>query len=118
MEGSLGGRALAFFPYGEGWAALAGIDLEARPGKTPWRIGVVDAGGQGRQLRGSATIRARRFPVQRLTLPGHMVDLDPETERRAESESARLRTLPAATARPSWAKKMTNQFPVSGMKSP
>ena len=31
VEGSLGGRSLAFFPYGEGYAAIAGIDLEARP---------------------------------------------------------------------------------------
>jgi len=99
VEGSLGGRSLAFFPYGEGYAAVAGIDLEARPGKTPWRIGVVDAAGSGRQLRGSVTITARKFPVQRLTLPQHMVDLDPETTRRAESESARLKSL-SETATP------------------
>lgn len=115
VEGSLGGRALAFFPYGEGWAALAGIDLEARPGKTPWRIGVVDAGGPGRQLRGSATIRVRRFPVQRLTLPGHMVDLDPETARRAESETARLRTLyETATPERLWRGRFTRPVGTEG----
>jgi murein DD-endopeptidase MepM/ murein hydrolase activator NlpD len=93
VEGSLGGRPLGFFPYGEGWAALAGVDLELRPGRTPWRIGVLDVAGVGRQLRGSVAIRARRFSVQRLTLPRHMVELDAETERRAEAEAARLRTL-------------------------
>jgi murein DD-endopeptidase MepM/ murein hydrolase activator NlpD len=35
----------------------------------------------------------RQFPVQRLTLPPSLVDLDPDTERRAIAESERLRTL-------------------------
>jgi len=93
IEGSLGGLPLAFFPYGEGWAALAGIDLETRAGKQPWRVGVIDADGTTRKLSGALTVRARAFPVQRLTLPTAMVDLDPEAERRAEAEAARLRTL-------------------------
>jgi murein DD-endopeptidase MepM/ murein hydrolase activator NlpD len=38
-------------------------------------------------------IKPRRFRVQRLTLPSHMVELDADTERRADAESARLRTL-------------------------
>ena len=113
VEGSLGGRSLAFFPYGEGYAAIAGIDLEARPGKTPWRVGVVDSGGEGRQLRGSVTIKTRTFPVQRLTLPTHMVDLDPETTRRAEAESARLKTLyETATPERLWRGSFTR--PVGG----
>lgn len=93
VEGSLGGRHLAFFPYGEEYAALAGVDLETKPGKTAWRVGLVDAAGHPRRTAGTITIRSRKFAVQRLTLPRAMVDLDPETERRAESESARLRAL-------------------------
>ncbi|HET7874120.1 MAG TPA: M23 family metallopeptidase [Methylomirabilota bacterium] len=93
LEGSVGGRPLHFFPYGEEWAALAGIDLETRPGKTLWRVGVVDAQGKPIRLSGPVTVRSRKFPVQRLTLPKHLVDLDPATARRAEAEAARLRTL-------------------------
>ena len=93
IEGSVGGLPLAFFPYGEGSAALAGIDLETRAGKQPWRVGVIDGDGTTRKLSGSLTVRARAFPVQRLTLPSAMVDLDPEAERRAEAEAGRLRTL-------------------------
>ena len=93
VDGSLGGLPLVFFPYGEGWAAVAGIDLETRAGKQPWRVGVIGADGTARTLNGSLTVRARAFPVQRLTLPTPMVDLDPETERRAEAEAVRLRTL-------------------------
>jgi murein DD-endopeptidase MepM/ murein hydrolase activator NlpD len=43
--------------------------------------------------KGKVKILPRDFPVQRLTLPEALVDLDPETERRALSESERLRTL-------------------------
>jgi murein DD-endopeptidase MepM/ murein hydrolase activator NlpD len=93
VAGSLGGRPLAFFPYGDEHAALVGIDLETRPGRTAWRVGVVDAAGAARRASGVIVVRSRAFPVQRLTLPKHMVDLDPETEQRAEAEAARLRAL-------------------------
>jgi murein DD-endopeptidase MepM/ murein hydrolase activator NlpD len=93
MDGSVAGRPLFFFPYADGYAALIGIDLEAKPGKTPWRIGFVDRGGIARKAAGRITIKTRNFPVQRLTLPASMVDLSPENERRADAEAARLRTL-------------------------
>ena len=93
MDGSVAGRPLFFFPYGDGYAALIGIDLEAKPGRTPWRIGFVDGGGTPRRAAGALTIKARKFPVQRLSLPTAMVDLAPENERRAEAEAARLRAL-------------------------
>lgn len=93
VEGSLGGQHLAFFPYGAEFAALAGVDLETKPGKVPWRIGLVDAAGTPRKAAGALTVKAGGFPLQRLTLPPGMVDLDPETERRAANESARLRVL-------------------------
>ncbi len=93
IDGSLGGRPLSFFAYGAAHAALAGIDLETKPGKTTWRVGVVDAAGNARKAQGAITVRARPFPVQRLTLPKPMVDLDLETAHRAEVESARLWTL-------------------------
>ncbi len=79
VEGSLGGHHLAFFPYGAEYAALTGVDLETKPGRLPWRIGLVDSAGTPRK--------------QRLTLPGEMVNLDPEAERRAANEAIRMRTL-------------------------
>lgn len=93
VEGSLGAQRLAFFPYGTEYAALAGVDLETKPGKVPWRIGLVDGDGASRKATGSVTIKAGGFPVQRLTLPGGMVNLDPEAERRAANEAARMRAL-------------------------
>jgi murein DD-endopeptidase MepM/ murein hydrolase activator NlpD len=92
MDGSVAGRPLFFFPYADGYAALIGFDLAAKPGKVPWRIGFVD-GGAPRKAAGAITVKARRFPVQRLRLPRSMVELAPADERRAEAEAARLRTL-------------------------
>jgi murein DD-endopeptidase MepM/ murein hydrolase activator NlpD len=93
VEGSLDGRPLWFFRQGEEYAALAGIDVEAKPGKAAWRVAVVDALGVPHERTGEIGIRSRKFPVQRLTLPTPMVDLDPEAERRAAAEAARLRAL-------------------------
>ena len=113
VHGSLGNRPLSFFPYGEEYAALAGIDIEAKPGKAAWRVGVVDAAGDPRKASGAITVRSRRFPVQRLTLPKPMVDLDPETSQRAETESARLGTLyDAVTPERLWRGRFTR--PVGG----
>ena len=93
VDGKLGDRPLRFFRDGDQYAALAGIDVEAKPGKVPWRITVVDALGVSRERTGEIVVKSRQFPVQRLTLPTPMVDLDPEAERRAASEAARLRAL-------------------------
>jgi len=93
VDGSLAGRPLFFFPYADGYAALIGIDLEAKPGKMPWRVGFVDGTGATRKAAGAIMVKSRSFPVQRLSLPKSMVDLSAEDERRANAESARLRTL-------------------------
>ena len=79
VEGSVDGKPLTFFPYAGGHAALFGIDLETKPGTHAWRVGVVEPGRGPRSAQGSMKIARRDFHVERLTLPGTMVDLDPET---------------------------------------
>lgn len=93
VEGSVGGRPLAFFPYAGGHAALVGLDLDVKPGAQPWRLAVLEPGLDPRRLTGKVTVAAREFPVQRLTVPPGMADLDPETERRAVAEGQRLQML-------------------------
>jgi hypothetical protein len=93
IAGSVGDRSLLFFPYDGGQAALVGLDLEVKPGVLGWRIGVQEPGRTALAAEGSLPVGRRDFAVQRLTLPSGMVDLDPETERRAVSETERMRTL-------------------------
>src|SRR5262249_13796099 len=93
LEGRLGDRPLQFFRRADRHVALAGVDLETKPGALPWRIELLDAAGTRRRLGGHVIGRSGAIPVQRLTLPSVMVELDPETERRAEREAATLRAL-------------------------
>jgi murein DD-endopeptidase MepM/ murein hydrolase activator NlpD len=93
VEGSLDGKPLMFFPHGGGHAALVGIDLDTPPGTLAWRVGIVEPGRGPRTAQGTILVVRREFSVERLTVPPGMVDLDPETERRAVSEGTQLRTL-------------------------
>jgi len=93
VEGSVGDRPLTFFPYAGGHAALVGLDIDMKPGTHPWRVAVLEKSREPRTARGSVRVLRRHFRVERLTLPAAMVDLDPETERRALAENHRLRIL-------------------------
>ena len=93
LEGSLGPRTLQFFPYAGGQAAVVGVDLETRAGDQPWRLAILEPGREPRMLAGRLAVQKRQFSVQHLSLPPTMVDLDPETERRAVAEGERLSTL-------------------------
>jgi murein DD-endopeptidase MepM/ murein hydrolase activator NlpD len=85
------GRLLALFPAGSGWAALVGIDLEARPGPVAWRVTRPSAAKNGGSLAaGVIEVRARTFPTRQLTLPKQMVDLDAATLARVETERREL----------------------------
>jgi murein DD-endopeptidase MepM/ murein hydrolase activator NlpD len=93
IEGMVDGRPLVFFPYAGGHAALVGFDLDVKPGPKAWQLAVLESAREARTARGKVQLLARGFPVQRLSVPTGMADLDPETERRAVSEAERLRTL-------------------------
>ena len=93
IEGMVDGRSLVFFPYDGGHAALVGFDLEVKPGPKAWHLTVLEPSAEPRAVRGKVQVVSRDFPVQRLSLPPGMVDLDPETERRAAAEAERLRAL-------------------------
>jgi Peptidase family M23 len=119
VEGSVDGRPLRFFSYAGGQAALMGIDLETKPGTHLWKVGVVEPGREPRNAQGSVTIARRSFPQERLTLPKTMVDLDPETEKRAVEETRQLTTLyrtvtPDRLWRGKFAKPVGTQGPGTG----
>lgn len=117
LEGSVAGRPLVFFPYAGGAAALAGIDFETRPGRYEWKIAVVNGADPPLVLRGRVAVKGRQFPVERLTLPEGMVELDEETTRRADAEQARLKTLYATvTGERLWRGRFT--APVASPKPP
>jgi murein DD-endopeptidase MepM/ murein hydrolase activator NlpD len=93
ITGVLGQVPLAFSAHGDGHVAIVGLDLDGPPGVLPWKIDLQRPGQPPRTLAGRLAVAARTFSVQRLTLPRAMVELDPETERRALAEGDRLRAL-------------------------
>lgn len=93
VEGMVDGRPLVFFPYAGGHAAVVGFDLDVKPGVKAWQLAVLEPDRDPLTAKGKITLHRRDFPVQRLTVPPGMADLDPETERRALSEAERLQTL-------------------------
>jgi murein DD-endopeptidase MepM/ murein hydrolase activator NlpD len=93
LAGTLGQTPLVFSVHGDRQVAVVGVDLDTQPGARPWKIEIRHPGGEPRTLAGHLTVAARSFSVQRLTLPRAMVELDPETERRALGEAEQLRAL-------------------------
>jgi murein DD-endopeptidase MepM/ murein hydrolase activator NlpD len=93
VDGMVAGRPVTLVRDGQVYSALVGFDMELRAGRVPWRIQVREPGRRARSLSGTVAVGSRDFPVQRLTLPAPMVDLDPETERRAVAEIATVRAL-------------------------
>jgi murein DD-endopeptidase MepM/ murein hydrolase activator NlpD len=122
VQGTLGGRALEFARDGDGYSTLVGFDIELKAGRQPWRVEVREPGRAPRSLSGILRVDARTFPVQRLTLPTPMVDLDPETERRAVSEIETVRRLyrtvtPERLWRGPFARPIVGDEPASGFGS-
>ncbi len=75
------------------WWALAGIDLETKPGK--YAMSGVAQLEDGRQIQLSKSLSVLRkvFPVQRIRVKEKYVHLDTEDEQRAAEESKRLQEL-------------------------
>ncbi|MBM2837237.1 MAG: peptidase family, partial [candidate division NC10 bacterium] len=93
LRGSLDNQPLILSPIGDGRVqALVGIDLEAR-GRRLLRLEANDRRGRLHAREWPIRVRSRRFAVQRLTLPQHMVELDPETATRVSEEAGRLKAL-------------------------
>lgn len=93
LRGSLDNQPLILSPIGDGRVqALVGIDLEAA-GRRLLRLEGKDPQGRAHVRTWPIRVRSRRFAVQRLTLPEHMVELDPETAARVSEEAGRLKAL-------------------------
>ena len=93
------GRPVPVFPTERGLAALVGLDLDVRPGPIGWRVVRPSAAKNGGALAaGAVTVRPRTFPLQQLTLPKNMVDLDAATLTRVETERHELDAALAAGA--------------------
>ncbi len=103
ITGEFSGRTLTFFPFKQQvYAGLLGLDMQDRPGQSELTIEIVYPRRTARR-RLAVRVLKEEYPVQRLTLPSTMVDLDDRTLVRVKAESNVLRqTFGGAGPHPLW----------------
>jgi murein DD-endopeptidase MepM/ murein hydrolase activator NlpD len=84
VEGTFNGKSIHFNSAKKTSKAIIGIDLNIEPGKYPLEVII-----NGKKILKNIRIVKKKYPIQRLTLPGDMVELSPENEARADREQAR-----------------------------
>ena len=95
------GRPLGVFKTADGHTALLGIDMDAPAAALAWHVTVTAADGVT-TAEGRLSVAERAYSVQHLTVARRMVELDPETERRAVEETARLQAVYRAVSGERW----------------
>jgi hypothetical protein len=96
MRGEWGGRSIPLWTEGDKSTALhglIGIDLEKAPGKYEWKISWKNAAGKEMSCSAPVTVRAGKFPTERLKVEKQFVEPDPEQAKRAEEDQKKLRVI-------------------------
>jgi len=89
-----GKRFLLAFRSKEGtYESLVGVDLNTKPSRYEMKVVATDGGGHPYSKSLSIKVEKTDFPVQKLTLPRSMVDLDPKTLERVNRESKKLKAV-------------------------
>lgn len=99
VEGEWLGRAIQFFPErgGQGWLALAGVDVKQEPGPSELHITVRSA-GETRALSRALEIHPAHYRASTLSVPPRFVTPGPAQLRRIEAERKLKQALFAVSA--------------------
>lgn len=98
-------QQVLFYPLGDGrrWEALAGVDLEIKPGLHSLTGTVWMSDGRSRQIRKSLRVLPKKFPTQRIRVSQKYVTLNPKDSERAAREHRQLTEIwQSATAQRMW----------------
>jgi murein DD-endopeptidase MepM/ murein hydrolase activator NlpD len=89
------GREFPMFPESSGlrWTGLVGIDLETAAGRYPLRIRGAGPGGEAVYWEEELLVRAKQFPVRRLTVDERFVSPPPEVLTRIREEAEKVRAV-------------------------
>jgi murein DD-endopeptidase MepM/ murein hydrolase activator NlpD len=104
VEGEWLGRKIEFFPGhgGQGWFALAGVDVEGAVGPSTLRI-TVRTGSGARDLSREVEIHAAHYRTGALTVPPKFVEPAPEDmERIKAEEQLKAKIFAASALEPLW----------------
>jgi hypothetical protein len=72
---------------------LIGIDLEKAPGRYEWKISWKGPEQQVSACSAFVTVRAGKFPTERLKVEKQFVQPDPEQQKRAEADQKKMRAI-------------------------
>ena len=72
--------------------ALLGVDLEKPPGRYEWKLSW-SADGKPIACTLPVTVRAGKFPTERLTVEKQFVQPDPEQQKRAEEDQKKMKAI-------------------------
>jgi murein DD-endopeptidase MepM/ murein hydrolase activator NlpD len=75
------------------WHGLIGVDLEKPPGRYEWKVSWPGAEGKTLACSVLITVRAGKFPIERLTVEKQFVQPDPEQQKRAEEDQQKMRAI-------------------------
>ena len=103
LQGEWLGHKIEFFRSGRTWVALAGVDVEARPGPSILQITEKLAGGEARDLRAKIVIHAAHYRTGRLTVAPRFVQPTPAELAEIEAEIAlKKRAFAESAPQPLW----------------
>ena len=72
---------------------LIGVDLEKAPGRYAWKVSWKNAAGEAKSCSAWVTVRAGKFPTERLTVEQQFVQPDQEQLKRAEEDQKKMRAI-------------------------
>jgi murein DD-endopeptidase MepM/ murein hydrolase activator NlpD len=90
------GRTIPVWSEGKNLAslhALLGVDLEKAPGRYEWKISWDGADGKAKECIAQVTVRAGKFPTERLKVEKQFVQPDPEQQKRVEEDQKKMRAI-------------------------
>ena len=73
--------------------ALIGVDLEKTPGQYEWKLSWSAEDGKPLVCSMAVTVRAGKFPTERLTVEKQFVQPDPEQQKRAEEDQKKMKAI-------------------------
>lgn len=107
-------QQVRFYPLGDGkrWEALAGVDLESKPGLHSLTGTVWMSDGRSKPIKKSLRVLPKKFPVQRIRVQQKYVTLNPRDSERAAREHRQLTEIwQSATARRMWEEPFIRPVP-------
>lgn len=86
------GKTIPYVHAGQDWISVIGVDLDLKPGVHPAEIRISKNGVVERQPV-KITVKAVKFPIERLQVPDKFVQLSPEDLDRANREAREIEKI-------------------------